>query len=54
MVKGRVAPPKYFLFHDATQIDSHKDRYILIEQSEHLVLLKLAFILTPYSCTTSS
>ena len=38
MVKGRVAPPKC-LFHVATQIE--KDQYTLIEQSAHLVLLKI-------------
>ena len=37
-VKGRVAPPKY-LFYVATQ--SEKDRYTLIDQSAHLVLLKI-------------
>ena len=36
MVKGRVAPPKCFF-----QIE--KDRYTLIEQSAHLVLLKIAW-----------
>ena len=36
MVKGRVAPPKC-LFHVATQAE--KDRYTLIEQSAHLVLV---------------
>ena len=40
MVKCKVAPPKC-LFHVATQIE--KDWYILLEQSAHLVLLKLAF-----------
>ena len=38
MVKGRVAPPKC-LFHVPTQ--TKKDRYTLIEQSAHLVLLKI-------------
>ena len=38
MVKGRVAPPKC-LFNAAT--GSEKDRYTLIEQSAHLVLLKI-------------
>ena len=38
MVKGGVAPPKY-LFNAATR--SEKDRYTLIEQSAHLVLLKI-------------
>ena len=38
MVKGRLAPPKC-LFHVATQIE--KGRYTLIEQSAHLVLLKI-------------
>ena len=38
MVKSRVAPPKY-LFHVATQTE--KDGYTLIEQSAHLVLLKI-------------
>ena len=38
MVKGRVAPPKC-LFHVANQIE--KDRYTLIEQSAHLILLKI-------------
>ena len=37
MVKGRVALPKC-LFPVANQIE--KDRYTLIEQSAHLVLLK--------------
>ena len=37
--KGRVAPPK-FLLHFATQTE--KDRYILIEQSAHLVTFGLA------------
>ena len=51
MVKGRVAPPKYlfFILHAANQIE--KDWYTLIEQSEYLVLLKIA---TPYSYVTSS
>ena len=40
---SRVDPPKC-LFHAATEIE--KDRYTLIEQSAHLVLLKLAFINT--------
>ena len=39
MVKGRVAPPKC-LFHIAT---CTKNRYTLIEQSTHLVMLKLAY-----------
>ena len=39
MVKGKVAPPRC-LFHVATQIE---DQYTLIEQSAHLILLKLAF-----------
>ena len=38
IVKGRVAPPKC-LFH---VIWTEKDKYTLIEQSAHLVLLKLA------------
>ena len=38
MVKCKVAPPKCLL-HVATQIE--KDRYTLIEQSAHLVLLKI-------------
>ena len=38
MVKDRVDPLKC-LFHVATQIE--KDRYTLIEQSGHLVLLKI-------------
>ena len=42
MVKGRVAPPKY-LFHVATH--TKRNQYTLIEQSAHLVLLK---IVTPY------
>ena len=37
MAKSKAAPPKC-LFHVATQIEKH-----LIEQSAHLVLLKLAF-----------
>ena len=37
MVKGRVAPPKR-LFHVATQT---KNRYTLIEQPAHLILLKI-------------
>ena len=49
MTKCKVAPPKY-LFHVATQIE--KDLYTLIEQSEHLVLLKLAFTKTSYSYIT--
>ena len=40
MIKGRVASPKC-LFHVAIQTE--KDRYTLIEQLAHLVLLKLAF-----------
>ena len=36
MVNGRVAPPKY-LFHVATEAEN--DRYTLIEQSAHLVLV---------------
>ena len=36
----RAAIPKY-LFHIATKTE--KDQYTLIEQSEHLVLLKLVF-----------
>ena len=39
MVKGRVAPPKC-LFPVANQIK--KDQYTLIEQSAHLVLLKIS------------
>ena len=39
MVKARVAPPKW-LFHVATQIE--EGRYTLIEQSAHLILLKIA------------
>ena len=38
MVEGRVTPPKW-LFHVATQTD--EDQYTLIEQSEHLILLKI-------------
>ena len=38
MVKGRVALPKC-LFHVATQ--TVKDQYTLIEQSPHLVVLKI-------------
>ena len=38
MVKGRVAPPKC-LFYVATQ--TVKDQYTPIEQSVHLVLLKI-------------
>ena len=38
MIKGRVALPKR-LFHVATRTDN---QYTLIEQSAHLVLLKLA------------
>ena len=38
MLKGRVAPPKY-LFRVATQME--KDRYSLIEQPRHLILLKI-------------
>ena len=37
-VKGRVSPPKC-LFHVATQTE--KDRYTLIEESAHLVLIKI-------------
>ena len=40
MVKGRVAPPKC-LFNAATRSQPEKDRYTLIEQSAHLVLLKI-------------
>ena len=38
MVKGRVAPPKCLL--DAANL-TEKDPYTLIEQSAHLVLLKI-------------
>ena len=38
MIKGRVTPPKY-LCHVATQ--AKQDRYTLIEQPTHLVLLKI-------------
>ena len=48
MVKGRVASPKG-LFHVVTQIEKH--RYTLLEQSAHLVLLKLVFISTSYTAT---
>ena len=48
MVKGRVAPPKC-LFHVATQTEKH--RYTPIEQSAHLVLLKLVFTSTSYAAT---
>ena len=37
MVKGRVAPQKY-LFHVATQTEN---QYTLIDQSTHMVLLKI-------------
>ena len=48
MVNGRVAPPKY-LFRVATQTE--KDRYTLIEQSAHLVLIKW-HLLTLHSYVT--
>ena len=38
MIKGRVAPPKWYFVLIATQIE--KDRYTLIEQLAHLILLK--------------
>ena len=41
MVKGRVASPKW-LFLVTIQIE--KDQHILIEQSAHLVLLKIAYV----------
>ena len=40
MEKGRVALSKY-LFHVATKTEN--DRYTLIEQPAHLVLLKLVY-----------
>ena len=51
MVMGWVAPPKCLL-HAATQIE--KERYTLIEQSAHLVLLQNWHLLTAYSYITSS
>ena len=47
MANRRVAPPKCLL-RVANQIE--KDRYTLIEQSAHLILLKLAFNNTTQLC----
>ena len=51
MIKARVAPLKW-LFHVATQIE--KDQYTLIEQSAHLILLKIGiYYITAYGYKTS-